>query len=231
MPEDKIGLYATDNSIYQVIPEAILYPANADDINSIVTSVAQQPDNAISITPRGGGTGTNGQSLNHSVIVDTSRYLNNIIHFDEASRRVRVEPGVVLDQLNEFLKPYGLFFPANVSTSSRATIGGMVATDASGKGSRIYGKTSAYIEQLEIVLADGSDYCVRPTPIDKLSKSAEQSLGDRLQYEVYSAVIQHRDEIERVFPDLNRGLTGYNLKQVLGEDEQFRMSYLLAGSP
>jgi FAD/FMN-containing dehydrogenase/Fe-S oxidoreductase len=221
---------ATDNSIYQVIPEAILYPANAEDINAIVTSVAQQPDNAISITPRGGGTGTNGQSLNHSVIVDTSRHLNKIIHFDETHRRVRVEPGVVLDQLNEFLKPYGLFFPANVSTSSRATIGGMVATDASGKGSRIYGKTSAYIEQLEIVLADGSDYCVRPTPIDKLSKSAEQSLGDRLQYEVYSAVIQHRDEIERVFPDLNRGLTGYNLKQVLGEDEQFRMSYLLAGS-
>ncbi|RLA10301.1 MAG: FAD-binding oxidoreductase, partial [Gammaproteobacteria bacterium] len=197
---------ATDNSIYQVIPEAILYPANAEDINSIVTSVAQQSDNTISITPRGGGTGTNGQSLNHSVIVDTSRYLNNIIHFDETSRQVCVEPGVVLDQLNEFLKPYGLFFPANVSTSSRATIGGMVATDASGKGSRIYGKTSAYIEQLEIVLADGSDYCVRPTPIDKLSKSGEQSLGDRLQYEVYSAVIQHRDEIERVFPDLNRGL-------------------------
>jgi len=221
---------STDNSIYQVIPEAILYPANAEDINFIVTSVAQQPDNTISITPRGGGTGTNGQSLNHSVIVDTSRYLNNIIHFDESSRQVCVEPGVVLDQLNEFLKPHGLFFPANVSTSSRATIGGMVATDASGKGSRIYGKTSAYIEQLEIVLADGSDYCVKPTSIDKLSKSTDQSLGDRLQYEVYSSVNQHRDEIERVFPDLNRGLTGYNLKQVLGEDDQFRMSYLLAGS-
>jgi FAD/FMN-containing dehydrogenase/Fe-S oxidoreductase len=221
---------STDNSIYQVMPEAILYPASAEDINSIINCVAQQPDNAISITPRGGGTGTNGQSLNHSVIVDTSRYLDNIIHFDEASRQVCVEPGVVLDQLNEFLKPSGLFFPANVSTSSRATIGGMVATDASGKGSRIYGKTSTYIEQLEVVLSDGSDYSVRPTPIDNLSSLRDQSLGDRLQYEVYSSVVQHRDEIERVFPDLNRGLTGYNLKQVLGEDDQFRMSYLLAGS-
>ena len=221
---------STDNSIYQVIPEAILYPADADDINIIVTSVARQPEKSISITPRGGGTGTNGQSLNRNLIVDTSRYLRNIIHFDEGKRQVCVEPGVVLDQLNEFLRPCGLFFPANVSTASRATIGGMVATDASGKGSRIYGKTSAYIEQLDVVLADGSDYCVRPTPIDKLAKSDNQSLGDRLQYQVYHAVTQHRDEIDRVFPDLNRGLTGYNLKQVLGDDDQFRMSYLLAGS-
>ena len=185
---------STDNSIYQVIPEAILYPADADDLNSIVASVARQPGNRVSITPRGGGTGTNGQSLNHSVIVDTSRYLNNIIHFDEVGCQVRVEPGVVLDQLNEFLKPSGLFFPANVSTSSRATIGGMVATDASGKGSRIYGKTSAYIEQLELVLADGSDYCVKPTPIDSLSKVRDRSLGDLLQYQVYNSVIQHRGD-------------------------------------
>ncbi len=92
---------STDNSIYQVIPEAILYPANAEDINAIVTSVAQQPNNSISITPRGGGTGTNGQSLNHSVIVDTSRYLNNIIHFDETGRRVRVEP-VLVKAANNF---------------------------------------------------------------------------------------------------------------------------------
>ena len=221
---------STDNSIYQVVPDAILYPRVREDINLIVSVVAQQEEWGFSITPRGGGTGTNGQSLNRNLIVDTSRYLNNIIRFDEAGRQVQVEPGVVLDQLNEFVKPFGLFFPANVSTASRATIGGMVATDASGKGSRIYGKTSAYIEALEVVLADGSDYQVQPTPIDNLSNSRQQSLGDQLQYEVYNAVLQHRHEIDRVFPDLNRGLTGYNLKQVLGEDDQFRMSYLLAGS-
>jgi len=184
------------------------------------------------IRPREGtsGTGTNGQSLNSSVIVDTSRYLNKITNFDEEKRLVCVEPGVVLDQLNDFLKPYGIFFPANVSTASRATIGGMVATDASGKGSRIYGKTSAYIEALDVVLSDASDYQVKPTPIEKLAELKNNSLGDRLQYEVYGAVVAHRDEIDRVFPDLNRGLTGYNLKQVLGADDQFRMSYLLAGS-
>ena len=221
---------ATDNSIYQVLPEAILFPAKAQDINRIVEAIGDRPDNAISITPRGGGTGTNGQSLNRSVIVDCSRYLTKITHFDEEKRLVCVEPGVVLDQLNEFLKPYGLFFPANVSTASRATIGGMLATDASGKGSRIYGKTSAYIEQLDVVLSDGSDYQVKATPIDKLSELKNNSLGDRLQQEVYEAVVQHRDEIDKVFPDLNRGLTGYNLQQVLGDDQQFRMSYLLAGS-
>jgi FAD/FMN-containing dehydrogenase/Fe-S oxidoreductase len=221
---------ATDNSIYQVLPEAILYPANGQDINRIIKVIAKQPSGRISITPRGGGTGTNGQSLNQNVIVDTSRYLRNIIHFDEGKRQVCVEPGVVLDQLNEFLTPYGLFFPANVSTASRATIGGMVATDASGKGSRIYGKTSAYIEQLEVVLCDSLDYQVKPTPIDNLEVLKDKSLGDHLQFDVYQSVKQHREEIERVFPDLNRGLTGYNLKQVLGDDDLFRMSYLLAGS-
>ncbi len=130
---------ATDNSIYQVLPEAILYPAQTQDINRVIEAVADQPETNISITARGAGTGTNGQSLNRSIIVDTSRYLTRITHFDEEKRLVSVEPGVVLDQLNEFLKPSGLFFPANVSTASRATIGGMVATDASGKGSRIYG--------------------------------------------------------------------------------------------
>ena len=221
---------ATDNSVYQVLPEAILYPAHGEDINLIVDTVAKITDHDISITPRGAGTGTNGQSLNTSVIVDCSRYLTKITHFDENKRQVRVEPGVVLDQLNEFLKPYGLFFPANVSTASRATIGGMVATDASGKGSRIYGKTSAYIEALDVVLSDASDFRVKVTPIDQLSELISESLGDRLQHEVYQAVVEYRDEINRVFPDLNRGLTGYNLKQVLGTDGQFRMSYLLAGS-
>ena len=220
---------ATDNSIYQVLPEAILYPANGQDINHIIKAIAGQPGNRISITARGGGTGTNGQSLNRNVIVDTSRYLRNILHFDKEKRQVCVEPGVVLDQLNEFLQPYGLFFPANVSTSSRATIGGMVATDASGKGSRIYGKTSAYIEQLDVVLCDASDYQIKPTPIENLQALKDNSLGDRLQFDVYQSVNQHRDEIDRVFPDLNRGLTGYNLKQLLGDD-LLRMSYLLAGS-
>ncbi len=221
---------ATDNSIYQVLPQAILYPATGQDINRIVEAVGDLPDDTISITARGGGTGTNGQSLNASVIVDCSRFLTKIIRFDEQKRLVCVEPGVVLDQLNEFLKPHGLFFPANVSTASRATIGGMVATDASGKGSRIYGKTSAYIEALDVVLSDASDYQVKPTPIEKLSALKNNSLGDRLQHRVHEAVVQHRDEIDKVFPDLNRGLTGYNLKQVLGDDQQFRMSYLLAGS-
>ncbi len=221
---------ATDNSIYQVVPEAILYPATGEDIRRIVAVLAQYRGSGISITPRGAGTGTNGQSLNGSVIVDTSRHLRSIIDFDESKRQICVEPGVVLDQLNAYLKPYGLFFPANVSTASRATIGGMVGTDASGKGSRIYGKTSAYIEQLDVVLADGSQYQVKAIPIDELRQRSEQSLGDRLQYEVYWAVTQHREEIDRVFPDLNRGLTGYNLKQVLGDDELFRMCYLLAGS-
>ena len=96
---------ATDNSIYQVLPEAILYPAQALDINRVIEAVADQSEANISITARGAGTGTNGQSLNRSIIVDTSRHLTGITHFDEEKRLVSVEPGVVLDQLNDFLKP------------------------------------------------------------------------------------------------------------------------------
>ena len=137
--EDSYGariVASTDNSVYQVIPQAILYPKITDDINCLVTLLAEHvslnPESKLSIVARGGGTGTNGQSLNESLILDTSRYLNNIIGLDEKVMLVTVEPGVVLDQLNAFLGEHGLFFPPDVSSSSRATLGGMVATDASG---------------------------------------------------------------------------------------------------
>ncbi|MFC5508628.1 FAD-binding oxidoreductase [Bosea massiliensis] len=124
---------ATDNSIYQVLPAAVLYPRGGEDINRIVRAARSDPQRPIALSPRGGGTGTNGQSLTRGVVVDVSRHLNRIVSLDVVGRTVVVEPGVVLDQLNEYLKPYGLFFPPTVSTATRATIGGMVATDASGK--------------------------------------------------------------------------------------------------
>ncbi|MCF6193845.1 MAG: FAD-binding oxidoreductase, partial [Kangiellaceae bacterium] len=243
--EDSYGariVASTDNSVYQVIPEAIIYPRIADDINCLVSLladyVASNPDknkqSKLSIVARGGGTGTNGQSLNESLILDTSRYLNNIIELDEEKMKVMVEPGVVLDQLNTFLATHGLFFPPDVSSSSRATLGGMVATDASGKGSRVYGKTSDYIESLDVVLSDGSDFTVEKKPnyksAEKVGGGKNSVLKERVQQKVHKVISENTKEIEKVFPKMNRGLTGYNLEHVIADDGSFHLAYLLAGS-
>ncbi|MFD2263192.1 FAD-binding and (Fe-S)-binding domain-containing protein [Lacibacterium aquatile] len=221
-------VYATDNSIYQVRPRAILFPRDGADINRILRLADRF---VVAVSPRGGGTGTNGQSLTRGVVIDTSRFLKAIHHLDIERGLVTVDPGVVLNQLNDFLKPHGLFFPPNVSTASRATIGGMVATDASGKGSRIYGKTSDYIEAMDVVLADGSDMRVERLTREGLVPVLEQA--DRtgaIHREVQRVVTEKTALISETFPKMNRGLTGYNLEHVTDEDGGFRLSYLLAGS-
>ncbi|EHH68492.1 FAD-binding and (Fe-S)-binding domain-containing protein [Gluconobacter morbifer] len=219
---------ATDNSIYQRLPVAVLYPRTGEDLNSVVRAAQ---DGALTLSVRGGGTGTNGQSLTSGVIVDVSRHLDRILGFDPETETVTVEPGVILARLNAFLKPYGYFFPPTVSTATRATIGGMIATDASGKGSRIYGRTSDYVETLDVVLSDGSDFQVRHLTAEDLERSVEgEGLAARACREVQRVVNEQRDEITRVFPDMNRGLTGYNLQNILRADGSFHLARLLAGS-
>ena len=124
---DRVVL-STDNSLYQRLPQAVVFPRHAADVALLARLAAQPPHRRIVLTPRGGGTGTNAQSLTDGIVVDLSRHMNRILHVDAAKRRVRVEAGVVKDQLNAALKPHGLFFAPELSTSNRATIGGMIAT-------------------------------------------------------------------------------------------------------
>ncbi len=217
---------AGDNSIYELLPDAVAYPKNINDISKIV-EVVYQGFPTLRITPRGGATGTNGQSLNRGLIVDTSRHLDRVIALDAETMMVKVEPGITLDGLNRFLADYGLFFPPDVSSGSRATIGGMVATDASGRGSRLWGKTSDWIERLDLVLADGRRMTVGPTRIEALGGNDRDS---RLLKRLYQLLDSHRDAIDSRFPKMNRGLTGYNLQQAIGRDGWFDPQYLLAGS-
>ena len=225
---------STDNSIYQVRPRAIVYPRCASDINIIVRAALADRDAPLALCPRGGNTGTNGQSLSAGVIVDFARYMNTIISIDVDSTggTVVVEPGVVLDQLNAALSRHGLFFPPMVSTASRATIGGMVATDASGKGSRRYGKTSDYVEALDVVLSNGQDWRVLPmTRAEADAISRHDDHVGRIHREAVRIVVENADEIARVFPDMNRGLTGYNLQKAFdAERDRFFLAPLLAGS-
>ena len=126
---------ATDNSIYQLLPQLLVFPRTIEDLVRIARAAAEPRFEDIVFAPRGGGTGTNGQSLTDGTVVDVSRHMNRILEINPAERWVRVQAGVVKDQLNAALAEHGLFFPPELSTSNRATIGGMISTDASGQGS------------------------------------------------------------------------------------------------
>ena len=221
---------ATDNSIYQVLPAAVLQPRTGEDMSRSVRAARATPGRPMPLSARGGGTGNNGQSLTRGAVVDVSRHMNRIIALDAAAGTLTVEPGVVLDQLNDVLRPHGLLFPPSVSTASRATIGGMVATDASGKGSRFYGKTSGWVASLDVVLSDGSDLTVRHLSRSELGHAASSTgvAGDAHAVTL-QVVIENAALIERTIPALNRCLTGYNLEGVTRADGAFDLTYVLAG--
>lgn len=139
---------------------------------------AEERFKTLIFTPRGGGTGTNGQALNAGIIVDMSRYMNRIIEINPEEGWVRVEAGVIKDQLNQFLKPYGYFFAPELSTSNRATLGGMINTDASGQGSLVYGKTSDHVLGVRSVLIGGDILDTQPIPAalaETLAQNSRQS--------------------------------------------------------
>lgn len=229
---DRLSL-ATDNSVYQQLPQAILFPKTTADVVRI-TKLAQQPNyQSLTFTPRGGGTGTNGQAINNNIIVDLSRHMTQILELNVEERWVRVQAGVVKDQLNQFLKPFGLFFSPELSTSNRATIGGMINTDASGQGSLKYGKTSDHVLGLRAVLMNG----------EVLETSAVKTADFLAETELFPATSQHlhrtiferchamREVILQDLPQLNRFLTGYDLKNVFNQDlSEFNLSRILTGS-
>ncbi|WNO61112.1 FAD-binding and (Fe-S)-binding domain-containing protein [Rheinheimera sp. MMS21-TC3] len=223
---------ATDNSVYQVLPQAVLLPRTTEDL-VILSSLGQTSTfSHIKFSPRGGGTGTNGQSLTEHVVVDISRHMRNILEINVEERWVKVQAGVIKDQLNAFLKPYGFFFAPDLSTSNRATIGGMINTDASGQGSLVYGKTSNHVLALKTVLIDGQVLSSYAMPTEQAEALAEQenTIG-RLYRQVLRSCRDNRQQILETFPRLNRFLTGYDLENVFNDDlSQFDLSRVITGS-
>ncbi|HCP98509.1 MAG TPA: hypothetical protein DIT74_12470, partial [Pseudoalteromonas sp.] len=223
---------STDNSIYQQLPQGVIFPKSEKDIQVALQIASQDPFLSLTFGPRGGGTGTNGQSLTPGIVVDLSRYMREILEINVEEGWVRVQTGVIKDQLNDFLKPYGFFFSPDLSTSNRATIGGMISTDASGQGSLVYGKTSDHVLGLTTYLVDGTAMSTSPIDIEKAKIIADQeSLIGKLYKTVLDISLNERDAILAKFPRLNRFLTGYDLEHVLSEDLQtFDMSRLITGS-
>ncbi len=215
--------YSTDNSIYQLEPAMIVIPETSADVAALVraNNSLKEP---FGLVARGGGTGTNGQSLTTEVVVDFRRSMNRIVSVDAQSRTAIVEPGVVLGELNNELAPSGLMFAPHTSTSSRATIGGMVATDASGKGSLVYGRTNKHVLAIESVLFNGSS--VRFTKPGHQSKLPEKDLAPASLVASVGATISNADIGS--LPNLERGFSGYNLAEAAGELVDF--TKLLCGA-
>ena len=180
---------------------------------------------------RGGGTSQAGQAIGPGLVVDTSKYLQRILDINVAERWARVEPGLVLDELNAQLKPHGLRFAPDISTASRATIGGMMANNSSGARSVLYGKTIDHVLEQEVVLANGEVVHFGPMDADALArKRAEHSLEGDCYRAVSDLAERHRDEIERRYPRVLRRVGGYNLDEFVKADRPFNLAKLMVGS-
>lgn len=223
---------ATDNSIYQMLPAAVIFPRTPGDVANALRLIDEPRFHEVSLTARGGGTGTNGQALTTGVVLDVSRHMREILEIDLAAGFVRVQPGVVLDDLNAALKPHGVYFAPNLSPSNRATLGGMVSTDASGEGSRLHGKTSQHVLELEVILRGGVVHRTRRVAGAELDALCQEpDLIGQAHKLVREIAIAQRDTIRAQFPKLLRFMTGYNLAHMAAPDgSSVDLAQLVAGS-
>jgi FAD/FMN-containing dehydrogenase/Fe-S oxidoreductase len=205
------ALYATDASVFQILPLGVVLPRSVQDV---VGTVHLCRDHGVSITARGGGTSQAGQAIGPGVQLDFSKYMNRALVLHPEQRWVRVEPGIVLDELNALLKPYGLHLPVDISTSDRATIGGMIANNSAGTRSVVYGKMIDYVLELTVVLSDGSVVELRPVDAVALAaKCGQPDLEGACYRVVRRLAAAHAVEIDRRFPKILRRVGGYNLDE------------------
>jgi FAD/FMN-containing dehydrogenase/Fe-S oxidoreductase len=222
------ALYSTDASVYQIEPLGIVVPRTRDDVVRTVEIAARH---GVSITARGGGTSQAGQAIGAGLQLDTSKYLNRILELNVAERWAWIEPGVVLDELNARLKAHGLRFAPDISTASRATVGGMIANNSSGARSVLYGKTIDHVLEQHVVLSDGSVAHFRPLGPSELDAAcAATTLEARCYRTVRDLAIASRDEIDRRFPKVLRRVGGYNLDEFVDRAKPFNLAKVIVGS-
>ncbi|MDE2875298.1 MAG: FAD-binding oxidoreductase, partial [Gemmatimonadota bacterium] len=204
------GLYSTDASIYQIEPVGVVLPRTLDDIGAAMAIAREE---GVPVLPRGAGTSQCGQAVGRALVVDTSRYLRRVEPVDREARTVRVEPGVVLDRLNRRLAPTGLFFPVDVATASRATIGGMAGNNSGGARSIRYGIMADNVLAIEAALADGRVAVFGGD--DPGSPGDAMAAADDLMQAVRRIAAREAAELERRVPKVLRHVAGYNLHRLL----------------
>jgi FAD/FMN-containing dehydrogenase/Fe-S oxidoreductase len=223
-------LYATDASAYEVTPIGVVFPATTDDVAAVMSYCAARE---IPVLPRGGGTSLAGQSVNEAVVLDFTRHMDGIGAVDPDGRRARVEPGVLLGDLNARLADHGLKFAPDPAWGEKSAVGGAIGNNSTGAHSLQYGKTDAYIESCEVVLADGTVAHFGEVSVDRLRERADPEGDTEARiYDAVAAVLDERESVESVYPDLKRNVSGYNLDRLVEEAETgaVNLARLLAGS-
>ena len=227
------GRYSTDASIYQIEPIGVVVPLDEADVLATLDLAKEM---SLPVLPRGGGTSQCGQTVGEALVIDQSKFLNRIIHFDAQNQTVEVQPGLVLDHLNAYLKPHGLWYPVDVSTSAQATLGGMAGNNSCGSRSLAYGNMVHNVLGIDAVLADGTqeyfgDFGVNAARPMTSTRTAE--LVSRL----FAIGEREKSEIERVWPRVLRRVGGYNLdvfhpmsERPYTADNSVNLSHLLVGS-
>jgi FAD/FMN-containing dehydrogenase/Fe-S oxidoreductase len=227
---DKVSraLYSTDASVYQIEPLGVVVARSREDVVRTVRSCAQF---RCPLTLRGGGTSQAGQAIGAGIQLDTSKYFNRVLEVNQQERWVRVEPGIVLAELNAHLRHYGLYFPVDITTANRAALGGMMANNSSGARSVLYGKTIDHVIEQHVVLADGSLAHFRPLSPPEVDAACA---GDTLEGACYRVVrrtaAECAAEVERRFPKILRRVGGYNLDAFTDAGQPFNLAKLIVGS-
>ncbi len=222
-----LGIYATDASIYQILPIAVVLPKDDEDVKKALEWANK---NQVTILPRGGGTSLAGQTVGKSIVLDFSKYMDQTLEVNTKERWVRVQPGKVRDVLNEELAPLGLHFAVDPATSSRANVGGMVGNNSSGTKSILYGKTVDHVLEATVLLADGTRLHFKKTDPDTYQEIADQdSREGEIYRNVKEIISKNRERIEQKFPKVMRRVGGYNLDEFIHTSD-WNLAKLITGS-
>src|SRR4026208_1558115 len=206
-------LYSTDASIYQIEPMGVVVPRHKGDVQAVI-EVANKL--GVTVLPRGGGTSLAAQATGHSIVLDFSKYMQNVLEVNKEELWCRVQPGLVQDELNAHVRGMGLQFGPDTSTSNRATIGGMIGNNSAGAHSLTYGKTLDHVIELTILLADGSEVVLKDLAPDEVErKSKNDAIEGRAYREVFRLAEQHKNEILARYPKIMRRGPGYHLAEIL----------------
>ncbi len=219
------GRYATDASIYQIEPLGVVVPKTEVDVRAVLEVAAEQ---GVPVLPRGGGTSQCGQTVGEALVLDLSKHLNGLLDLNVEQQRALVQPGLVLDRLNKRLKPHGLWFPVDVSTSSRATLGGMTGNNSCGARSLRYGTMRDNVSAIDALLPDGTPMHFGVVDPDKLGANVPDRQRD-LTAALLDLGAREAAEIRARFPDLMRRVGGYNIDALM-PDREINLSHLLVGS-
>ena len=205
------ALYSTDASLYQIQPIGVVIPKDKQDV---IKTVQIASEHKVPILPRGGGTSLAGQSVGEAIVLDMSKYMNRLLEVNVAEHWARVQPGIVLDELNHKLKPHGLMYAPDVATSSRANVGGTIGNNSAGSHSLIYGKTVDHVMSLDLVLSNADEITASPISLEELETKKQ---GDTLEANIYRELCRictdNEAEIRKRYPRILRRVAGYNLDE------------------